>query len=177
MTNKSRAAQLKQERYRHALLSSTYMLCCHTHKDMMHAELCPIAKAEREVITREILVIDSQPMSALAEIRESNRALDTDRWFAIGVPCWMRVEDHIGTHQEGCVMQTIKQLYRYDHVVKGEATLTVESYPQGGVIEVKRDSARNLYKYRQLHYPNAHNYRHHMLGEDGCPTCDMTMAT
>lgn len=64
-----------------------------------------------------------------------------------------------------------KQLYRYDRTDTGQVTLSIV-HPYGGVFETKRGKVREMFKYRQAHYPNAHNYRHHVLGEDGCPTCD-----
>ncbi len=53
-----------------------------------------------------------------------------------------------------------EQYYRHDNVERGNVTLTVES-KEGGVIERKTGKVSEMYKYRQLHYPNAYNYRHH----------------
>ncbi len=75
------------------------------------------------------------------------------------------------TQMEGRSMTTHSQYYRYDRVERGNVTLTLES-KEGGVIERKVGKVHEMYKYRQLHYPNAHNYRHHFQGEDGCPTCE-----
>ena len=79
----------KQRAYYHALICTTYNLCCFSHKDMVHAELCPIAAAAREVISREVKAIEDGTLT-LEQSRERSAAMENERWFAVGVPCWLR---------------------------------------------------------------------------------------
>ncbi len=85
----SRNPKKQQQRYYDALICTTYNLCCHSHKDMMHAELCPIMTAERDCIAREVQAIENGTLS-LEQSRERSKLMANDRWFAVGIPCWMR---------------------------------------------------------------------------------------
>ena len=101
------------------------------------------------------------------DVREVRLAGWSKSWPELVAACLFTCSQTKGEE----TMTIREQYYRYDHVNKGNVTLTIESRV-GVAIERRTGKVREMYKYRQLHYPNAHNYRHHFQGEVGCPTCD-----
>jgi hypothetical protein len=58
-TKRYRNVAARQRAYVQMLQCTTYDLCCHKHKDMMHAENCPIHAAEVELTKAEIEAIEA----------------------------------------------------------------------------------------------------------------------
>lgn len=72
-------------------MCTTYDLCCHKHKDMVHAENCPILAAEMELVKAEIEAIESDATGmVLQQYIQAGKLKANDRKFWLGMPCWMR---------------------------------------------------------------------------------------
>jgi hypothetical protein len=82
----------RQRAYFDALRCTTYNLCCNSHKDMLHAENCPIVAAELELIAAEIRAIEADTTGrVLPQFRHASEMRANDRLFALGIPCWQAV--------------------------------------------------------------------------------------